>query len=133
MIHTSEATEAAEMMEFIYTHSNFPRLSEFLKNPDKWRNNEEDIFQSLAQMNVFFKDRVASVSYYWHGKYKCKSIEELQNRARSEGYLGSDLEYSPVAKPTHGTSNLHNSKVDVIVNIYTKLEFKLLGGIVSNG
>lgn len=133
MTHEFESeAEVGSMLEWIYANTNFPRFEEFSKNPDKWRINEEDIFISLAQLEVFFKSRVKSVTYYWRGKYKCKSIEELQRITRNEGYRGSDLDYQPVVMPTYGTSNLYDSKVDVRVDIYSKVEMRLMGGVVAN-
>jgi hypothetical protein len=125
-------SSVAEAMDWIYANTNFPRFEEFQKNPDKWRVNEEDIFISLAQMEVFFRSRVKSVNYYWRGKYRCKTLEELQRVTRNEGYKGSDLDYQPVVLPTDGTSNHHKSKLDITVNIYSKIEMRLMGGVVVN-
>lgn len=134
MIPTSEEIQLAEA-EFLHNliqDGRFPSFEKFKKNPDKWRNHEEDIFVSLEQMECFFKKRVKAVSYYWRGKYKCRSLQELQAVTRNEGYKGSDLEYQPIARPSDGTSNLHDSKVDIRVNIYSKIEFRLMGGKVAN-
>lgn len=133
MINTFDnQTDAAEMLDHVIRNSNFPTFAEFKKNPDKYRVKEEDIFISLEQMECFFKKRVRSVSYYWRGTYKCRTLQELQRLTRNEGFKGNDLEYQPIAAPSHGTSNLHDSKVDVRVNIYSKIEFRLMGGKVAN-
>lgn len=124
--------EIAEYMEQIYAHSNFPRWEEFKKNPDKWRKNEEDIFTSLANMESFFKKRISRAVYMWRGKFRCKSLEELQRITRDEGYKGSDLEYQPIVELRDGTSNLHDSKVEVKIGVYSKIEFRLMGGVVTN-
>lgn len=132
MTPNSDALDPVDMMEHIYSTTNFPRLQEFMANPGKWRKNPEDLFEMIQSMNLWFKSRVKSVTYFWHGKYKCSSLEQLQNRAKQEGFTGTDLEMAPVASLTDGTSDLFNNKVDVKINIYTKVEFRLLGGVVSN-
>lgn len=131
MISPSEL-ENLSLMQQIYDNTNFPTFTEFCKDPDKWRKNEEDIFDCIAQMNVFFKERVASVTYRWRGKYKCKNLEELQRITRNEGYRGTDLEMAPVVKPRDGTSNLHNSKMHVTIDVYSKIELRLMGKVVAN-
>lgn len=133
MINTfnSEA-EVNELMAHIHATTNFPTFEQFRKNPEQWRKNEEDIFESLSMMEAFFKKRIKNVTYLWHGKYKCKTLEQLQNRSRGEGYKGTDLEYQPRVKPTYGTSNLHDSSVDVQVDVYSKTEVKLMGGIATD-
>lgn len=131
MISASEQ-ENVELMQWVYNNTNFPTFAEFSKDPDKWRKNEEDLFDCIAQMNVFFKERVNNVTYRWRGKYKCKTLEELQKITRNEGYKGTDLEMVPVVKPTDGTSNLYNSKMHVTIDVYSKTEARLMGRIVAN-
>lgn len=121
-----------DTLQWLFTNTNFPTFEEFCKNPDRWRQNKNEIFDSIENCNVFFKERVNSVKYYWRGKYYCKSLARVQDCARNEGLDGTDLEMEPIATPTHGTSNLHNSKIDIKVNVWPKNEFKAQGGIVAN-
>lgn len=124
--------EMAEAVDWLMRNANFPSFEQFAKDPEKWRNQEEDIFISIAQLNVFFKSRVKEVKYYWRGIYKCDTLERLQHITREEGYKGSDLEMQPIAEAADGTSNHSTSKVNLRVNVYSKIEMKLMGGVIAN-
>jgi hypothetical protein len=131
MISASDI-ENLELMDQIYKHTNFPTFQEFSKNPEKWRKNPEDAFECLDLMDTFFKSRIASRTLTWRGKYKCKSTEELQKVTKEEGYRGTDLDFIVRVTPKDGTSNLYNSKVHVTIDMYSKIELRLMGKVVAN-
>jgi hypothetical protein len=110
----------------------FPTFEEFSKDPDKWRTNKNEIFDSIENLNVYFKNRVKRVKYLWRGKYKCKTLGSLYDVASREGYSGDQVEMEPIAMPMDGTSNLHNTRIEITVNVWPKDEFRARGGIVAN-
>ena len=120
--HFENEQEFAEAIDFLMRNTNFPSFEQFAKDPDKWRNQEEDLFVAIEQMNVFFKDRVKNVRYYWRGVHRCDTLERLQYITREEGYKGSDLEMQPIVEPTDGSSNHHTSKMDIRVQNGAEVE-----------
>lgn len=122
----------AESMEWLHKHTNFPTFEQFKLNPDRYREKSDEIFTSIDQLNIEWKDKVAQVKYFWRGEYECKSLSRLFDIARNEGYSGTDLEMEPIAEAMDGTSNLHDSRVKITVNVWPKKEFKAQGGVVAN-
>ncbi len=122
----------ADAMNWLYQNTNFPTFEQFCENPDKWRENKNEIFDSIDNLNVFFKERVSEVKYYWRGKYHCSSLEKIYDVARNEGFNGAQLEMEPIAEPLDGTSNHYKTRVSIRVNVWPKDEFRLRGGIVAN-
>lgn len=124
--------DALHTLQWLYKNTNFPTFADFSKDPDRWRQKKNEIFDSIENLNVGFRDRVAEVKYYWRGKYFCKSLAKVQECALNEGLSGAELEMEPIAEPMDGSSNLHNSRIKIKVNVWPKGEFKAQGGIVAN-
>lgn len=119
-------------LDWLIKNAGFPTFGEFSQNPDKWRQNKSEIFDTISDHNTFFKERVANMMFMWRGKYKCKTLEDVERCAHNEGLTGMDLEMEPIAEPMDGTSNLYNSRIKVTVNVWPKDEFRAQGGIVAN-
>lgn len=138
MIHTSNQSETmnedaslSNALEWLHKNTNFPTLAEFMKNPDKWRVNPDAIFESIQNLNTYFKDRVKQVKYFWRGEYECASLGKIYDIAKNEGCLSS-LEMEPVVEPMDGSSNGPNTRLKVTVNVWPKDEFRARGGVVAN-
>jgi hypothetical protein len=108
----------------------FPTFDEFQKNPDKWRQNPEEIFESISTSSLAIKDLIKTQRLWWRDQYKVKSEEQLEKICREEGYTGNDIELEVFVRPLHGTS-AHN-EVETIVRVWPKMEYRLRGGIVAN-
>ena len=134
MIPTSsvEPTETELMFDWIRKNTNFPSFQEFAKNPDKYRMNPDDIFESIDKLTCYFKNRVKRAVIMWRGKYRVYSTEQLQTVAKWDGFNGDELEYQPIACPMDGTSNNHRDRVEITINVWPKIEFRLMGGVVTN-
>lgn len=124
--------EFSDSLEWLHKNTNFPTFAQFKLNPDRWRENQNEIFDCIEDLSVGFKDRVHSVKYFWRGKYECKSLGKVFDIARGEGLKGSDLEMEPIAEPMDGSSNNHDTRIQIQVNVWPKNEFRNRGGIVSN-
>ncbi len=127
-----EPTDINDALTWVRANTNFPSLQQFIKNPDKYRLNKEDIFENIDKLQVYFKNRVKRAVIMWRGKYKVDSTEQLQQMAKNDGFNGDELEYQPIAKPMDGTSNNHKDRVEITINVWPKIEFRMMGGIVSN-
>jgi hypothetical protein len=121
-----------EALSWVRNNTDFPSLQQFMRNPDKYRLNKEDIFESIDKMQVYFKHRVKKAIIMWRGKYRARSTEQLQQFAFDDGFSGEELEYEPIAKPMDGTSNNHDDNIEIIINVWPKTEFRSMGGIVAN-
>lgn len=117
-----------ESMEWLFQNTNFPSFAEFAKNPDKWRANKDDLFESIQNSSTTFK--VSKQRYFWRGIYEVDSLEKIQKIAEEEGYNGTELEMEPIAKER--ISDDPRRTYDIDVNIWPKGEFKAQGGVVAN-
>lgn len=142
MIHDSNIPEAvavtldpnsdmASSLEWLHQHTNFPTFEQFKLNPDRYREKPDEIFESIDSLNLEWKDKVAQVKYFWRGEYEA-TLHKIYDIARNEGFKGSDLEMEPIAESMDGTSNQHDNRVKITVNVWPKSEFKAKGGIVAN-
>ena len=128
--HMDSAASLSEGLEWLHQHTNFPTFAEFSKNPDKWRARPEELFESIDGLNVEYKNRVKSIKYFWRGKYEC-SLGKIYDIAKEEGVLAS-LEMEPKVQPMDGSSNNHDTRLEIQVNVWPKDEFRSRGGIVAN-
>jgi len=120
----------ADGLEWLHKNTNFPTFEQFRKDPDKYRESQTEIFECIENLNVQFKERVKSVKYFWRGKYEC-TLGKIYTIAKEEGCLGN-LEMEPIIEPMDGSSNGHDNRLAVIVNVWPKDEFRAQGGIVAN-
>lgn len=121
-------TNDFELLEDLIKNHGFPSFQEFSKNPDKWRANKEDIFESIQNGSTAYK--LGKVRYFWRGQFE-GSLEKIQRIATEEGYEGNELEMEPISKEK---ISLDPMKIyDVDVNIWPKHEMKAQGKVVADG
>lgn len=118
-----------EGLDWLVAHG-FPTFAEFQKNPDKWRQNPDQIFESIQDSSVALKRLIKDQRLWWRDQYKVRSEEQLERICREEGYSGNDIELEVLVRPLHGTQ-AHND-VETIVRVWPKAEFRLRGGVVAN-
>lgn len=116
-------------VDWLVNNSNFPTFSEFIKNPDRWRNRADSIFESADQSSVTFKKNVKKHTYSWKDEYACNSLEQVERIAKEEGLTPLDLEMCPKVRPIHGTDS---SKLEIVIQFWPKEEFKNRGGLVMD-
>ena len=122
--------DLSSALEWLHKNTSFPTFAEFSKNPDKYRANRDEFFDSIENLNVEFKKNVQSVKYFWRGKYEC-TLGKIYIIAQEEGCLES-LEMEPIVEPVDGSSNHHGTRVKIKVNVWPKDEFRARGGVVAN-
>jgi hypothetical protein len=77
-----------------------PTFEEFSKNPDKFRGSEEDSLNQVEKgSSVFYKG--VKYKYEIEG-YKCKTLEEVERVAKSQGIPLRELDYRPEIIPQGG-------------------------------
>lgn len=110
--------------------SGFPTFDEFRRNPEKYRKHPEEIFNWVDPANVWFKDRLKKIKFYWRDQYECDSLERVQKLSTLEGYHAHQIEAKTVARSLGGTGK-HES-FEIQVQFWPSWEFRLQGGIVAN-
>lgn len=117
-------------VDWLVKNSNFPTFEDFCKDPDRWRNRKDSIFESADQSSQTFKKQVKSHRYSWKDQYLCESLEQIERIAKEEGFTPFDLEMSPHVKPMYGTDQ--KGKVEIIIQFWPKDEFSSRGGVVMD-
>lgn len=85
-----------------------PTFKDFSKNPDLFRTNEEEAFNQVDKgSSVFYKG--VQYKYEIEG-YKCKSLEEVERIAKSQGIPIKELDYQPEIIPQGGGKAQFNVK-----------------------
>jgi hypothetical protein len=78
-----------------------PTFEEFCKDPDKWRQKEDEQFALADKGSSILKHYVTKQIYEIDG-YRCRSLDEVDKIAKSQGYSLDQLEFSPVIIPDVG-------------------------------
>lgn len=118
------------VIRLLTTHSNFPTFDEFRKNPNKWRERPEEIFEAADKSSLSLRDSLKRQVYFWRDTHQCESLEQVERIAREEGYGPQDLAEEPRVRPMHGSTADHD--MEVVIRFWPKFEFKLRGGVVFN-
>lgn len=74
-----------------------PTFDEFKKNPEKYLPHG-DVFAQVDEAGRALKPYLKKVIYEIEG-YRCKTLEEVERVARSQGIPIADLDYRAVAVP----------------------------------
>lgn len=120
-----------ESLDWLVKNANFPTFAEFSKNPDKWRANKDELFESIDKSTHAYK--ISKQRYFWRGIYEVDSLEKIQRIASEEGYDGTELEMEPIADQRLGDPGNYDKSIELKVNIWPKSEFAARGGVVANG
>lgn len=80
-----------------------PTFEEFRRSPDKWLGSWEDTFDSAykSSQDKFLRSHIQRHIYEIEG-YKCKTLEEVEKVARSQGIDLRSLDYRPEMIPQGG-------------------------------
>lgn len=108
----------------------FPTFDEFRRNPDKYRDRPEQLFESAEASTQTFRRAVVKQKYCWRNTYPCDSLEQIERIAREEGFNVNDLEMQPGVISKTGTNR---DQVEITVHFWPKDEFAAMGGVVANG
>lgn len=79
----------------------FPTFKEFQKNPDKWRTRKDAKFGEVDKGGSSINKITQRHSYEIEG-YKCKTLEEVERVALSQGIPIEALDYRPQVIPQSG-------------------------------
>lgn len=78
-----------------------PTFDEFRKNPDKYMGREDDRLAEVDYGSRNLGKHVQRHVYEIEG-YRCKSLEEVERIAKSQGIELKELDYVPVVTPLGG-------------------------------
>lgn len=112
------------------TRHGFPTFDQFRKNPDKWRQRADELFESIDNSSMTFKKQIAKQKYMWRDTHECTSLEQVQRICKEEGYSPLDLEMEPRVVPLDGTQQ--NGRVEITVHFWPKEELALKGKVVPH-
>jgi hypothetical protein len=107
-------TDPNEVLENPHYYG-LPTFEEFAKNSEKYVGREDDAF---AQVDAGSKqlDRHVKKHIYEIEGYRCKTLEEVEQVAKSQGIFSNGLEYQPQVIPLGG------GRCDILVKFVSKSE-----------
>jgi hypothetical protein len=128
MTGLSEARDIEEFMPMLIA-AGFPTFDEFKRNPEKYRLGRFQLFESVQNSDLADRDSLAKQKMYWKHGTQALNFGQILRIAAEEGYQPEDLEVIPFRD-----RNASGTGKDVIyVRFFSKIEVKLMGGIVPNG
>lgn len=92
-----------------------PTFAEFAKNPEKWLGRDDDKLAWADAGSRALEKHVQRHIYEIEG-YRCKTIEEVEKIASSQGIPLRELDYRPSVVPTGG------GKCDILVKFVNKAD-----------
>lgn len=101
-----------------------PTFEEFKKNPERWTGRSDDILSSVSEGGTAVKYLYRKQLYEIEG-YRCKSLEEVERVANSQGIKLKELDYRPQMIPQGG------GHWDMLVKFVSKPERQRRNGIRS--
>ena len=127
MTERSNLPDIEEYMPFLVS-AGFPTFDQFRKNPEKYRLERYQLFESVQNSTTIDRKQLAKQKMYWRFGKKPISFSELERIITEEGFKIEDIEVMPFRdKNASGTGK------DVIyVRFFPKIEIKLMGGIIPN-
>jgi hypothetical protein len=108
----SEAKDADELFDDP-TAFGLPTIEEFIKNQDKWVGRDDDGFSQVDKGGDLINKYTQRHRYEIEG-YSCKTLEEVEKVARSQGINIKDLDYRPQVMPQGA------GKCDLLIKFVSK-------------
>lgn len=109
--------EASDVSELFDNPEAFgmPSFEQFAKNPEKYMGRDDDKL-ALADAGSRALERHVQKQIYEIEGYRCKSLEEVERIARSQGIPLRELDYRPQVVPTGA------GKCDLLVKFISKAD-----------
>lgn len=105
----------------------FPSFDEFKKNPDKWRENKEQLFESIDMSMMTNRKDLARQKIYWRYGKEHFSLGKLERVLKENGYKMSDIDMIP-----YRSLNTASGRDEVFVRVFPKTELRSMGAVVAN-
>lgn len=118
MSNYKERIASVEDTQKIFENPNYyglPTFEEFSKNHEKYMGRDDDAFGQVDQGSKQLNKHVQRHVYEIEG-YRCKSLEEVERVAASQGIRVNELDYKPQLMPLGG------GKCDILVKFVSKAE-----------
>lgn len=90
-----------------------PTFDQFVKNAEKYNGRDDDRFAEADKGSTHLKGHVQRHIYEIEG-YRCRSLEEVERVAKSQGINIRELDYRPQVVPQGG------GKCDLLVKFISK-------------
>lgn len=95
----------------------FPTFEEFARDPERYLGREDEVLALADEgCSILRKSNLVRKHVYEIEGFKCKSLEEVQKVAKSQGIPLTELDYSPVIIPRGA------GQCDVLVKFIPKAE-----------
>lgn len=94
-----------------------PTFEEFKRHRERYMGRDDDVLSSVDSAGTMIKGYLKRVVYELEG-YRCKSLEEVERVAASQGIPLSQLEYRAVCVPQSSYT------CDVLVKFMSKAEYQ---------
>lgn len=108
----AEVKDVSEILEDPHKYG-MPTFEEFARNSEKYLGRDDDAFSQVDAGSRNLDRHVKRHVYEIEG-YRCKSLEEVERVARSQGIALKELEYEPELIPLGG------GKCDILIKFVSK-------------
>ena len=120
-----------EMLECLFVliaEGSFPSFDEFKKNPDKWRERPDALFESIDRSMIMGRKDLARQKIYWrHGK-ESFTLGKLERICKENGYSLRDVDIVPF----RNTNSSGTGKDEIYVRVFPKSELQSIGAVIPN-
>lgn len=118
-----------ECLNQLVAEGSFPSFDEFRKNPDKYRERSDALFESIDRSMIEGRKDLAKQKVYWrHGK-ESFSLGKLERVCADHGYKISEVDIIPF----RSTNTSGTGKDEIFVRVFPKIELQTMGAVIPNG
>jgi hypothetical protein len=106
----------------------FPSFDEFKKNPDKYRERPDALFESIDRSMIFGRKDLARQKIFWRYGKESFTLGKLERVCLENGYRIQDVDIMPFRmRNSSGTG-----KDEIYVRVFPKHEIQSMGAVVPN-
>lgn len=111
----------------LIAEGSFPSFDEFRKNPDKYRERPEALFESIEMSMISDRKNLYKQKIYWRDGKESFSLGKLERVLKEQGYTVDQVDLIPFR-----SVNSIGGKDEIFVRVYPKSEMRNMGATVAN-
>jgi hypothetical protein len=123
------ADEFDQCLSVLVAEGSFPSFDEFKKNPDKYRERPDALFESIDRSMVTGRRDLAKQKIYWRYGKESFTLGKLERVCKENGYRICDVDIIPFRNPNSSGTG----KDEIYVRVFPKSELRAMGAVIPNG
>jgi hypothetical protein len=120
--------EAMDCLAVLISEGSFPSFDEFRKNPDKYRERPDALFESIDRSMIVGRKDLARQRIYWRYGKEAFTLGKLERVCKENGYSLKDVDMVPFRI----SNNTGTGKDEILVRVFPKSELQTMGVTVPN-